>query len=213
MQHQIKDEIRGVLILVAAIWGVFLIDFAIPGDFADWGIVPRRLTGLVGIPLAPFLHADIWHLISNSIPLVILLVLMAGSRSNTWLTVAAITLLSGAMLWLFGRNGTESAPIVHVGASGVIYGLIAFLIVAGFREMRPVPMLVAVLVGFLYGGTLLWGVLPSVGGRVSWDGHLMGALAGAGLAFFTLKRSSSGIGDQISDAADALMRSVDDGNS
>ncbi len=72
----------------------------------------------------------------------------------------------------------------------MVYGLIAFLIVAGFREKRLVPMLVAMLVGVLYGGTLLSGVIPFASGNISWDGHLFGALAGAGLAYFTLGKNS-----------------------
>lgn len=187
MKHSIRDEIRGVLIFIGIIWAVFALDLILPGDFTNWGLTPRSLKGLVGIPLSPFLHGNWKHLLSNTIPLVILLTLLAGSRTRTWPTVAEIILLSGGLLWLFGRGGNAaSGTIVHVGASGLIYGLIAFLIVAGFREKRFLPLLVAVLVGVLYGGTLLSGVLPSVGGDVSWDGHLCGALAGGGLAYLTL---------------------------
>ncbi|MCR9295557.1 MAG: rhomboid family intramembrane serine protease [bacterium] len=187
MKHSIRDEIRGVLIFIGIIWAVFALDLILPGNFTNWGLTPRSLKGLVGIPLSPFLHGNWKHLLSNTIPLVILLTLLAGSRTRTWPTVAEIILLSGGLLWLFGRGGnTASGTIVHVGASGLIYGLIAFLIVAGFREKRFLPLLVAVLVGVLYGGTLLSGVLPSVGGDVSWDGHLCGALAGGGLAYLTL---------------------------
>ena len=180
MKHSIRQEIRGVAIFVAVIWVVFLVDLVLPGRFADWGIVPRRLWGLVGIPLAPFLHANFSHLISNTLPLFVLLTLLAGSRTRTWETVLEIVLVGGGLLWLFGRQGNAEIQAVHVGASGLIYGLIAFLIVSGFRERRFVPLLVAILVGFFYGGTLISGVLPSVGSSVSWDGHLFGALAGAG---------------------------------
>jgi membrane associated rhomboid family serine protease len=192
MKHAIQDEIQGVFLFLGAIWGVFLLDLVLPMvNFNDWGMVPRSLVGLLGIPLMPFLHAGFGHLISNSVPLFILLTLLAGSRTRTWATVAEIAIVGGVLLWLFGRaSDGQGAVLYHVGASGLVYGLIAFLIVAGFREQRLVPMLVALAVGFFYGGTLFFGVLPTVKG-VSWDGHLCGALAGGGLAYFTLGNNAS----------------------
>lgn len=178
MKHTAREEFRGVAIFVATIWCVYLADFAIPGKLSSWGLVPRTLWGLTGIPLAPFLHANFSHLLSNTVPLVCLLLLLAGSRTRTWETVAEIVVCGGALLWLFGRSA------IHVGASGLIYGLVAFLLVSGFREKRFVPLLVALVVGFLYGGTLVSGILPSVGSEVSWDGHLCGALAGGAIAYF-----------------------------
>lgn len=195
MKNAIQDEIKYVLAFVGVIWAVYFLDFVVPGKFTDWGIVPRTAWGLVGIPLAPFLHGGLWHLVGNTIPLIVLLILTAGSRTRTWPTVAEITLAGGALLWLFGRNGTETLRVSHVGASGLIYGLIAFLSVAGFREKRPVPLIVAILVGFLYGGTLLYGVLPN--SQYSWDGHLFGAIAGAALAYFTLGPNSESAPDTI----------------
>jgi membrane associated rhomboid family serine protease len=81
------------------------------------------------------------------------------------------------LLWIFGR------PAVHIGASGLISGLTAFLILSGFLEHRIVPLLVSLLVGFLYGGSLVLGVLPRLGSTVSWDGHLCGAIAGGIVAY------------------------------
>ena len=186
MEDTTKHEFRGILVFVAILWGVLFLNWMIPIEFNNWGLTPRTLFGLVGIATAPFLHGGFSHLLSNTIPLVVLLALMAGSRSRTWATVGEIIVAGGALLWIFGRNGTETQPITHVGASGLVYGLIAFLIVAGFREKRLVPMLIAILVGFLFGGTLISGVLPQFSSNMSWDGHLCGALAGGGLAFFTL---------------------------
>lgn len=103
------------------------------------------------------------------------------------MTIVEIAIVGGVLLWLFGRNGTDQVPTVHVGASGLIYGLIAYLIVVGFREKQIVSMAVAVLVGFLYGGSLLTGILPTQAG-VSWDGHLAGAVAGVASAMLVPKR-------------------------
>ncbi len=186
MKHAVGEEIKGVLVFVGIVWAVFLADFVIPGDLNRFGIVPRTTSGLFGVATMPFLHGGWGHLLSNTIPLIVLLCLLAGSRANSAAVVAAIVLLGGALLWLFGRGGR-----VHVGASGLIYGLIAFLLVAGFRERRFVPLAVAVVVGFLYGGTLLSGVLPTVGPGISWDGHLLGAVAGAAVAAVTVSKPAA----------------------
>lgn len=174
--HSIREELHGVLLFVGVVWGVFAVSLLAP-PIDRFGVVPRTLVGLVGIPAMPFLHADLGHLLGNTVPLVVLLSLLAGSRARSWRIVAGVVLLGGLLLWLFGR------PANHIGASGLIFGLISFLIVAGFIEKRTVPLLISLLVGFLYGGTLVWGVLPRIGSEVSWDGHLAGAVAGAVVAW------------------------------
>ena len=126
----------------------------------------------------PFIHGGFGHLLGNTIPLAILLTLLAGSRSSSWLVVVELVLLGGGLLWCFGRSSAT-----HVGASGLIYSLIAFLIVSGLLEKRLVPLGIAILVGFLYGTTLIFGVLPSFAQHISWDGHLFGAIAGAIVAY------------------------------
>lgn len=186
MNETIWKHSRGVLLFVGALWAIYFLDVALPGSWTSWGVIPRTAGGLFGIVASPFLHGSFGHLLSNTMPLVVLLFLLQGSRSETWSTVAEIALAGGALLWIFGRNGTPESPIVHVGASGLIYGLIAFLIVAGIREKRIASMLVAFAVAILYGTTLLSGVLPTATGNISWDGHLTGAVAGAAIAYFTL---------------------------
>ena len=141
------------------------------------------LTGLIGIPLMPFLHSDLRHLLSNTVPLTVLLLLLAGSNTKSPAIVLSIVLSGGTLLWLFGR------PMIHVGASGLIYGLIAFLIVTGFLERRIIPVVISIVVGFLYGGTLVWGIIPGVQSHVSWDGHLLGAVAGGLVAGFVSRNS------------------------
>ena len=182
MQHTIREELGGVLTFIAVLWLVWFADLVLPLDLTEWGLRPRRISGLVGVPLMPFLHSGLSHLISNTIPLAVLLTLLAGSRASSWQVVVQIVLLGGLLLWLFGRSGAT-----HVGASGLVYGLIAFLIVSGFREKRLIPIGIAILVGFLYGTTLLFGVLPSLDSKVSWDGHLFGAVAGIAIAFISTR--------------------------
>ncbi len=184
VKHSVRDELLGVLIFVGVVWAVFLLGLILPFSLNSFGLQPRSAGGLIGIPLMPFLHADWKHILSNTVPLTVLLLLLAGSRANSGLIVTGIVLLGGAMLWVFGR------PAVHVGASGLIFGLIAFLIVSGVMERRLVPLLIAVLVGFFYGGTLLSGIIPDFGSRVSWDGHLLGAVAGGLLAGILARNSA-----------------------
>jgi membrane associated rhomboid family serine protease len=176
-RHTIREELNAVLAFVGIIWLVFIIGHILPFRIESFGITPRTLGGLIGIPAAPFLHADLAHLINNTVPLTVLLVLLAGSKAESWAIVASIVFLSGALLWLFGR------PATHIGASSLIYGLVAYLLVSGMRERRMVPMAIAVVVGFLYGGTLAAGLLPRWKSQISWEGHLFGAVAGGVIAY------------------------------
>src|SRR4051812_46246417 len=104
----IGDEIDGILGFLGVIWGVFLLSIVAPG-VDRFGVVPRTSGGLIGIAAMPFLHASFAHLLSNTAPLFILLTLLAGSRARSWSIVAGISLLSGLLLWIFGR------PAIHIG--------------------------------------------------------------------------------------------------
>jgi len=180
----VKDS-QGIVWFIASLWMVYLVDLILPIDFNSFGLVPRTLYGLIGIPLMPFLHGSWGHLLGNTIPLCILLFILLSSRRDYLEVIVSIVILGGLLLWCFGRSAE------HVGASGLVYGLVGFLIASGFAERKPVSILVALLVGFLYGTTLLWGVLPTAGKYVSWDGHLFGAIAGAGTAFVMGKKSDT----------------------
>lgn len=174
----IGQELKGIALFVGVIWGVFILDRIIYGvDFSAFGLVPRTLWGTAGIVSMPFLHASWGHLLGNTVPLIVLLVLLAGSKARSGQIVAEIVVAGGIMLWIFGRQAT------HVGASGLIFGLVAFLIGSGLLERRITALIVSVIVGILYGGTLIGGVLPGIDPRVSWDGHLCGAIAGGLIAW------------------------------
>lgn len=178
-------ELQGIVWLIASLWIVYLSDVLLPINLTEYGLVPRTYRGLVGIPLMPFLHGSWGHLLSNTIPLCILLFILLSSRRDYLEVIVSIVIFGGLLLWCFGRGA------VHVGASGLIYGLVAFLIASGFAEKKPVPIFIALLVGFLYGTTLLFGVLPTAGAAVSWDGHLFGAIAGVGTAYALAKKLDS----------------------
>ncbi len=164
---------------IMAIWIGFALELILPLE--RFGLIPRRGAGLDGIFLMPFLHGSLQHIISNTVPLFVLMLLLAGSRANSWVIVTSITLLSGLLLWLFGR------PMIHIGASGLIFGLITFLIFSGLFEKRISSIVISILVGFLYGGSLFAGVIPGQTG-ISWDGHFCGAVAGIIIAWLVTRK-------------------------
>lgn len=168
--HSITRDLLGVGIFISCIWVVFAVDYFLPLE--TFGLVPRTARGLIGILTMPFLHGDFKHLLGNTIPLAVTLLLLAGSRANSGAIVALIALLCGIGLWLFGRTA------LHIGASGIVFGLIAFHVFAGIFEKRLKSVIIAAFVGLLYASTLLRGIIPFQQG-VSWEGHLIGALAGA----------------------------------
>ncbi|TWU31005.1 rhomboid family intramembrane serine protease [Novipirellula artificiosorum] len=168
-----KKQAYPIMILLLVMWLVRIVDVVIPADLNQFGLQPRSIQGILGIGTMPFLHAGFGHLISNTVPLLILLGLTVASRGDhAWPVVAGIIVGSGVLLWMFGRNAN------HIGASGLVFGLIAFLITVGVREKRFGSIAVALLVGFLFGTTLFFGIIPSFGSTVSWDGHLFGAISG-----------------------------------
>lgn len=165
----LPDKIQAVLLFVGLIWFVFVVDLFLPLEHL--ALFPRRISGIPGIALLPFLHKNLPHLIANSVPLFILLSLLTGSRENSSRIVIYLIAIGGILHWVFGR----SVPVV--GASGLVFALISYLIYSGFLEKRLMSISVGIIVGLLYGTTLLFGVLPGQPG-VSWDGHLFGAIAG-----------------------------------
>jgi len=167
---------------VAAMWVVLLVNQLLPLDLNRWGLQPRSLSGLIGIPLSPFLHASFEHLAGNTLPLLLLLFLLVSSREDSVLIVLVLVALSGSLLWVIGR------PAIHIGASGLIFGLCSFLMTVGIRERRIISATIAILVTVLYGGTMLAGIIPHWQSGVSWDGHLGGLLSGV-LAGFVFSRS------------------------
>ncbi len=192
LAESVGKELRNILIFVGVIWATFLLSFLLPIN--QFGLQPRSLIGLVGIVSMPFLHAGLGHIVGNTVPLVMLLFLLAGSRAKSWQIVVEIIVLGGILLWGFGRGSSGNNAIVHIGASGLVSGLITFLIMGGVFERRFVPMVVAIITFLLYGGSLLWGFIPS-DTQVSWDGHLCGAVAGGLLAFQLARTSRSKAGN------------------
>ncbi len=167
----LKEKFQPIIILVSAIWIVEIVNFFLGHSLTGWGILPRSLGGLIGIPLAPFIHAGFWHAVSNTVPIIILggLALASGDK-RFWLTTAEVILFTGIFVWLFARDD------YHIGASGLVFGYFGVLMGRAFIERNIASVIVAVVTVILYGG-MLWGVLP-IRSFVSFESHLFGVIAG-----------------------------------
>ena len=165
-----------LLSLLGAMWAIEILSLLPFTDPLRLGIRPRTLAGLSGLVCAPFLHASFAHLVANSLPFVILggIVLLGGVRVF-WRVTLFVMLAGGFGVWLVAGRGTN-----HIGASGLIFGYLGFLLARGFFEKSAPWMLAACVILVVYGG-LLFGVMPTHAG-VSWQSHLFGFLAGVGAA-------------------------------
>jgi membrane associated rhomboid family serine protease len=167
--------VRIALGFVALLWVIELLSLALDLGPEDFGVRPRQLAGLPGILFAPLVHGGFAHLLANSLPLLILGTAMLYLYPSAALKVLpAVYLGPGVAVWLFARGG------VHVGASGLVYGLVSYIFVAGLIRRDRRAIAASLLVSFMY-GALVWGVLPIESG-VSWETHLAAALIGVALA-------------------------------
>lgn len=173
--------VRLTLAFVALLWALLALDGLLGLDATPFGVRPRSVEGLAGILFAPLFHAGFEHLLQNTPPLVILGIAMLylypqASRA----VLPAIWLGPGLAVWLFARGG------VHLGASGLVYGLIAYVLTAGLIRRDRRALAAALAVAMLYGAAV-WGVLP-IRARTSWETHLAAALIGLALAFALRRR-------------------------
>lgn len=175
-QRNFRLALKTSLVFIGVLWSILIVDAAFGLHLARFGLRPGTLGGLTGVFTAPLLHGGFEHLLSNTLPLFISLTatLYLYPRSATRV-VPLIWLGSGLLAWAIGR------PTLHIGSSGLIYGLLAYVFVGGIlrNDMRSVS--VSLLVGFLY-GSMIWGVLPTRP-HMSWELHLTGAVIGVVLAF------------------------------
>ncbi len=164
-----------ILLLVAIAWGVEIADqvlgwIGLPLD--SLGILPRNFFGLIGVFLSPWLHGGWGHLLNNSIAFLGLGFVMVVAEGRRFLaTTFLLVLISGLGTWLIGRGGS-----VHIGASGLIYGYLGYLLLRAWTERKPLWIAVGIGIAVFYGG-MIWGVLPTQAG-ISWEAHLCGFLGG-----------------------------------
>ncbi|UXA05547.1 rhomboid family intramembrane serine protease [Mycobacterium sp. SMC-2] len=175
-----------ILTFVALLYLIELIDQLTRHSLDINGIRPLEADGLWGIVFSPVLHASWQHLMANTIPLLVLgfLMTLAGLSRFVWAT-AIVWILGGFGTWLIGDLGSTCGPTDHIGASGLIFGWLAFLLVFGIFVRRFADIAIGLVVLFAYGGVLL-GAMPVLGrcGGVSWQGHLCGAIAGVLAAYW-----------------------------
>ncbi len=147
-------------------------------DFGVLGILPRNRQTLIGILTSPLIHGNWEHLVSNTLPLLMLGLILFITYERIALKIwFAIYILTGLLVWLFARGSSY-----HIGASGIVYGLASFLLFSGFFRMDVKAIAIASGVVIFYGG-MVWGILPIQSG-VSWESHLFGGIVGLSLAYF-----------------------------
>lgn len=171
--------------LLGLMWLIKLIEVIFSVDFVFLGVYPLTIKGLPGMLLMPFIHGSFSHLMANSVSFIVLsTALFYFYREISWKVLLGIWVLSGMWVWFGGR------PSWHVGASGVIYGLSAFLFFSGvIRKVKGLAAL-SLMVAFLY-GSMIWGVFPDFFPKeknISWEGHLGGAVAGIIMAIYYRKQ-------------------------
>lgn len=170
LQNQIKI-LGGFVVLI---WAIQIVNFiGFNSRLTAFGIHPQNPSGLLGILFAPFLHGSFYHVAANTVPFLVLgwFVMLRGIDQFFFVSVVS-ALVSGLGTWAIA-----SPYSVHIGASGMIFGYLGYLILRGWFERSIVAISMSLIVAFFYGG-LIWGVLPGQLG-ISWQGHLFGFLGGA----------------------------------
>ncbi len=169
------------LLFMLLLWLIKGVEEFIQINLSEFGLMPRTLRGLPGVFTYPFLHKDLSHLFSNSVPILFLgtALYYYYGRSATRIFIE-LFLFSGILLWVFARPGS-----IHIGASGLVYGLAAFHLLSGLVKKNTSQLAFAILVIFLY-GSLVWGIFPGFfpHKRISWEGHLIGSVTGLLLSYY-----------------------------
>ncbi len=177
INKRIKLSVIPALILLFFIWIMFVIDYTqvFQFNFSRLGIYPLRMNGLVGVISSPFVHASFSHLISNTVPLLIMVSMIFFFYNQiAFKSIALLWVISGILTWILGRNA------YHIGASGLVFALVFFLFFSGlFRRYTPL-VAVSMIVIFIYGSTI-WSIFPIsefIDASLSWEAHFSGAISG-----------------------------------
>ena len=180
MKRKNLTSLKFSAIVLIIIWSVKIFEIVFDYDFTEYGVLPRKLNGLIGILFSPLIHSDVNHLLSNSLPVIILCLLIFNFYSQIAKKIFIyLYFISGLWLWCIGRES------FHIGASGLIYAMASFLFFSGILRKNSQLSAVALLVIFIYGG-LFWGLFP-IHKNVSWEGHLTGFIAGILVSFILRK--------------------------
>ena len=182
MTRDWRRRAETLVAVIGAMWLVLLVDaLAFGGRLRAFGIRPRDEQGLLGILLAPFLHDGVNHLLANTGGLLVFGgLVMIRSESHFWAVTVIGALAGGVLTWLFGR------PVIHIGASGIIFAYFGYLLATGWFERRIGSLLLSTLVLLVWGPTL-YAVLPTQR-AISWEGHAFGLLGGILAAWLLARR-------------------------
>ncbi|MEU5318838.1 rhomboid family intramembrane serine protease [Streptomyces sp. NPDC021056] len=171
---------------VALLWLLEVMDAVSGHALDDFGIVPRESSELIDVVPASFIHFGWAHIAANTVPLLVMGFLAALGGIRRFLAVCALVIVAdGLGVWLIAPAHTNTA-----GASGLIFGLFGFLLVSGFVERRLLGVMAGLLVGAVWGSSILTGLAPTQTG-VSWQGHLLGLVAGVAAAFVFRRRATT----------------------
>lgn len=174
-QRSFKLALKTALWFTAFLWLILMLDTTLGLGLAHFGLRPRHLNGLIGVFTAPLLHSGAEHLFSNSLPLVVSLTTLLYLYPRSAMRVIPIIWMgSGVLAWIIGRES------LHFGASGFVYGMLAYVFISGILRLDMRSVAVSVMVWFLY-GSMIWGVLP-IRPNMSWELHLGGAILGVAMA-------------------------------
>ncbi len=180
-KQKLLNSILFSLIILAVMWAVKASELIFGISLSSLGILPLESKGLAGIIFAPLIHADMAHLTANSTPFILLTAaLVYYYRKESFRILTLLWIITGMWVWLFARGNSY-----HIGASGVVYALAAFHFTGGILRREPRLMAFSMLIIFLY-GSLVWGFFPEFfpEKNISWESHLMGAIAGVLFAFY-----------------------------
>lgn len=174
-RKRLRHAFRLVIAFAGLLWIVKALDTVFQLNLAHYGVYPHRTDGLIGIVMGPLIHGSWSHLFANTLPVIVLgTALFYGYPRSATRVLAAVWLGSGLGVWLFARDA------YHIGASGLSFGVMFFLLVVGVLRWDKRAIVLSMIVFFLYGG-MLWGIFPLEPG-ISFESHLFGAVTGVVLA-------------------------------
>ena len=190
MQKKVVDSIRVAAYFVGILWVIHFLQYITGSDFGFLGTYPRQFWGLRGILTSPLIHADMQHLISNSVPIFLLTsTIFFFYQKVATRAYLMIYILTGLMVWIFARN------VFHIGASGVVYGLVSFIFWNGIFRRSLQSIVLALVVTVLYSGYFA-GILPNQEG-ISWESHLLGGLVGIFVAYYFKEEMEADESEQL----------------
>ena len=164
--------------LVISLWIIHILKLSLGLNLGSFGLLARDSSGFIGIFTAPFIHGSFQHLMSNSVPLFVMtLIIMFFYKRIAYQSILLIYILTGIAVWAFARPN-----VIHIGASGVVYGLVSFVFWTGIFRRNLKSIMLALVITILYSG-YFFGILPNQPG-ISWESHLFGGLVGIIVAYW-----------------------------